>query len=125
MFMKKRRYAKLMAELHDPRMVGAPPTPPQSDLESDSDGDVTAKYEEGEERPEKYARTVIKPDEESDSILAKLLVDFHNSTPTPVKPLLSVTPPPSPPTTDAALGTCLVEISNIVKSEPRAPVRVQ
>lgn len=127
--MKKRRYAQLMAELHDPSIMGAPPTPPQSessdnnsDMESDGDLDITSKHNGGDEKPLKFARTIINSDEDSDSMLAKLLVDFHNSN--PVKPPISVTPPPSPPTTYDALRTSFVESCNFAKSEQEAPMRV-
>ena len=77
--MKKRRYAQLMAELHDPSIMGAPPTPPQSessdnnsDMESDGDLDITSKHNGGDEKPLKFARTIINSDEDSDSMLAKV-----------------------------------------------------
>ena len=85
MFMKKRRYAELMAELHP-----QPPTPPtseggdsSSDQDSDS-GDIETKEEFSES---KRARRAINEDV---TMLAELLVEFHNSSAPPP------TPPPSP-----------------------------
>ena len=80
MFMKKRRYAQLMAELHDPNMTEAPPTPPQSessdtnsDMESDVDLDsATSKHSCENEKPAKYPRTSINSVDDSDSVLAKV-----------------------------------------------------
>jgi len=100
MFMKKRRHAEIMADLHESsNVIGAPPTPPQSDSnsdqESDNDYDTTNTHVEKDEKPAKYARTAnCIPSGEKDSILAKLLVDFHNSS--PENDQSSVTPPPSP-----------------------------
>ena len=71
MFMKKRRHAELMAGLHGPGIIGAPPTPPQSDTsDQDSDGDLGICLENNWncEKQEKYDRT----SEYSDSILAKV-----------------------------------------------------
>ena len=74
MFMKKRRHAEIMADLHESNnIIGAPLTPPQSessdnnsDLESDSDNDAAYK-------PSKHLRaTESISSEESDSILAKV-----------------------------------------------------
>merc|ERR1711892_316916 len=117
MFMKKRRYAQLMAELHDPNIMGAPPTPPQSessdnnsDMESDGDLDMSSKHNGEDEKPSKYTKTSSLSIE--DSMLAKLLGDFHNSN--PVKPPMS--PPPSPPT---SYETC-----STTKSDVKAPFRV-
>jgi len=72
MFMKKRRHAEVMAELH------RPPTPPASDQESD--GDFETKV------PRLHGAV-------EDEMLAKLLVEFHNSSPPS-----SLSPPPSPVT---------------------------
>ena len=80
MFMKKRRHAEIMADLHESNIIGAPPTPPQSessdinsDMESDSDNNITYKHIEAEEKPSKYAKTSnVISNPESDSILAKV-----------------------------------------------------
>ena len=82
MFMKKRRHAEIMAVLHGPNIIGAPPTPPQSestdnnsDLESDSDNDTTNKHMEEDEKPSKYAKiTNSLCSGDSDSTLAKVLL---------------------------------------------------
>jgi len=136
--MKKRRYAQLMAELHEPNITGAPPTPPQSessdtnsDLESDIDLDTIASTMKTEDKkPAKWPRTSLNPGEDSDSMLAKLLVDFHNSN--PGQTLVPVTPPPSPTNNHRFMGPSskqpnLVvksEVCSLTKSELRAPVRV-
>eukprot|EP00092_Neocalanus_flemingeri_P013592 GFUD01014659.1.p1 GENE.GFUD01014659.1~~GFUD01014659.1.p1 ORF type:complete len:502 (+),score=107.16 GFUD01014659.1:112-1617(+) len=130
MFMKKRRYAQLMAELHDPNMTGAPPTPPQSessdtnsDMESDVDLEtITSNHNCEDEKPTKYPRICISPVEDSDSVLAKLLVEFHNSN--PMKPPLSVTPPPSPTISYRSSGAMFEEPCTMGTSEQQAPVRV-
>ena len=87
MFMKKRRYAELMAELHP-----QPPTPPtseggdsSSDQESDP-GDIERREEEDFSESKRARRT----DTEDVTMLAELLVEFHNSAAPPP------TPPPSP-----------------------------
>jgi len=128
--MKKRRYAQLMAELHDPNMTEAPPTPPQSessdtnsDMESDVDLDsATSKHSCENEKPAKYPRTSINSVDDSDSVLAKLLVEFHNSS--PVKPPMSETPPPSPTIADGGMVPSFEESCSIAKSEQHAPIRV-
>lgn len=85
--MKKRRYAELMAELHP-----QPPTPPtseggdsSSDQESDP-GDIERREEEDFSESKRARRT----DTEDVTMLAELLVEFHNSAAPPP------TPPPSP-----------------------------
>ena len=81
MFMKKRRHAEIMADLHESNIIGAPPSPPQSetsddnsDLEFDSDNDTTNNKLIGEdEKPSKYLRkTNSVSSSERDSILAKV-----------------------------------------------------
>ena len=90
MFMKKRRYAELLAELHSEQegsIVGAPTTPPHSDSERDSDIDhddlIETKINRiSEFEPKsKVSRVYGRPEnsqygftfvEESDSILAKV-----------------------------------------------------
>jgi len=127
--MKKRRYAQLMAELHDPNMMGAPPTPPQSessdtnsDMESDVDLDGNiSRHNYEEEKPAKYPRCSVNTVDDSDSILAKLLVEFHNSD--PEKPPKSMTPPPSPNASHGYFEQSLEEYSKIASKE-QAPVRV-
>ena len=90
MFMKKRRYAELMAELHP-----QPPTPPTSeggDSGSDHESDLgdieTSPAEEVTEN--KRARKTVSEDV---TMLAELLVEFHNSASSALSP---PTPPPSP-----------------------------
>ena len=96
MFMKKRRYAELMAELHP-----QPPTPPTSegsDSSSDQDSDLeTTHAEDFSENSEelelgdlKRARKTVTEDV---AMLAELLVEFHNSSSSGLPP---PTPPPSP-----------------------------
>ena len=66
-----------MAELHDPNIMGAPPTPPQSessdnnsDMESDGDLDMSSKHNGEDEKPSKYTKTSSLSIE--DSMLAKV-----------------------------------------------------
>jgi len=127
MFMKKRRHAQIMADLHESNIIGAPLTPPQSessdtnsDMESDNDTSNYCKHNQEDEKPSKYPRSTYSiSNDESDSILAKLLVDFHNSS--PVKVLSPVTPPPSPPSPlSGESETCH---DNQSSNEP-VPVRV-
>lgn len=88
--MKKRRYAELMAELHP-----QPPTPPtseggdsSSDQESDP-GDIETSQAEDFSESKRARRT----DTEDVTMLAELLVEFHNSAAPGLPP---PTPPPSP-----------------------------
>jgi len=130
--MKKRRYAEILAELHSEEegsIVGAPPTPPHSDSERDSDYDQdfvtnTSKGIMDESQPKsKVIRIYGRPEntqfgftclEESDSILAKLLVDFHNSNP-------ESPPPENTPTAMQESDTeeSFLDISDSFKKAPQ------
>jgi len=121
-----------MAELHEHNIMGAPPTPPQSessdsnsDMDSDVDLDATpSKHEHEDEKRAKYAKLSSNSEEDNDSILAKLLVDFHNSTPINTPPPNSVTPPPSPPLSHRVKEPYAEESNKAIKSDLNAPVRV-
>jgi len=101
MFLKKRRYAELMAELHH----ATPPTPPTSensgsDHDSDVEKDVDVDVEKDVETKENPK--IRKPNDDV-TMLAELLVEFHNSTsacskmqPEIVQDMSADTPPPSP-----------------------------
>lgn len=70
MFLKKRRYAELMAELHHAPSPPTPPTSENSGSDHEHDSDV-----ETQENPK-----IRKPNDDV-TMLAELLVEFHNSTP--------------------------------------------
>jgi len=76
MFMKKRRHAQIMADLHESSMLEALLTPPQSessDMESDGDLDPICKHNQEDEKPSKYPRANNNiSSDENDSILAKV-----------------------------------------------------
>ena len=76
MFMKKRRHAQIMADIHESSMLETLLTPPQSessDMESDGDIDPISKHNQDDEKPSKYPRTTNNiPSDENDSILAKV-----------------------------------------------------
>jgi len=87
MFMKKRRYAELMAELHPPDTPPTPPTSESSDSNSDQDDDTEMMLEA---KMPKMTRT-----EQDVTMLAELLVEFHNSQHV-MKETITDTPPASP-----------------------------
>lgn len=86
MFMKKRRHAQIMADLHESNIIGAPLTPPQSessdtnsDMESDNDTSNYCKHNQEDEKPSKYPRSTYSiSNDESDSILAKVILSYSH-----------------------------------------------
>lgn len=99
MFLKKRRYAELMAELHPHPEPPTPPTSESADSGSDheSDGDI--------DTYSGISETKMRRTEEDVTMLAELLVEFHNSSPAvsypadtpPASPTPDTMPCPSPP----------------------------